>query len=215
MRRNFAYAAVTHDKRNEADGRFSTAQYERVFMISLLTLLHYVIWLYMIAVIVRVLLTWVNPDPWNPLVRFLRRATDPALSFIRRNIPLPRSAIDLSPILLIIGLALVDTFILKTTADLSLNLPVSVTRNLLYAFVIAIQSILRIYMIIIIIRAVISWVNPDPYNFLVRAVYELTEPVLYRVRRMLPVSGGGFDFSPVIVIILIYAASSLLAKVVY
>ncbi|MBM4310338.1 MAG: YggT family protein [Deltaproteobacteria bacterium] len=184
-------------------------------MISLLTLLHYAIWLYMIAVIVRVLLTWVNPDPWNPLVRFLQRATDPALSFIRRNIPLPRSAIDLSPILLIIGLAMIDTFILKTTADLSLNLPVSVTRNLLYAFVIAIQSILRIYMIIIIIRAVISWVNPDPYNFLVRAVYELTEPVLYRVRRMLPVSGGGFDFSPVIVIILIYAASSLLAKVVY
>jgi YggT family protein len=184
-------------------------------MIGLLTLLHYAIWLYMIAVIVRVLLTWVNPDPWNPLVRFLRRATDPALYFIRRNIPQPRSRIDLSPILLIIGLALIDTFIVKTVADLSWHLPVSVTRNLLYAFVIAMQSILRIYMIIIIIRAVISWVNPDPYNFLVRAVYELSEPVLYRVRSLLPVSGGGFDFSPVIVIILIYAVSSLLTKLVY
>jgi len=184
-------------------------------MIGLLTLLHYAIWLYMTVVLIRVLLTWVNPDPWNPFVKFLRRATDPALQFIRRNIPLPRGSVDVSPILLLIGLALVDTFILKTTADLSLNLPVSVTRNLLYAFVIAMQSILRIYMIIIIIRTVISWVNPDPYNFLVRAVYELTEPVLYRVRSLLPVAGGGFDFSPVIVIILIYAVSSLLTKLVY
>jgi YggT family protein len=184
-------------------------------MIGLLTLLHYAIWLYMTAVLVRVLLSWVNPDPWNPFVRFLRRATDPALQFIRRNIPLPRGGVDVSPIILIIGLALIDTFIMKTAADLSLNMPVSVTRNLLYAFVIALQSILRIYMIIIIIRAVISWVNPDPYNFLVRAVYELTEPVLYRVRRLLPVAGGGFDFSPVVVIIAIYAVSSLLAKLAY
>ncbi len=184
-------------------------------MIGLLTLLHYAIWLYMAAVLVRVLLSWVNPDPWNPLVRFLRRATDPALYFIRRNIPLPRSSVDVSPIILLMALALIDTFIMKTAADLSLNLPVSVTRNLLYAFVVALQSILRIYMIIVIIRAVISWVSPDPYNVLVRAVYELTEPVLYRVRKLLPVAGGGFDFSPVIVIMVIYAASSLLAKLVY
>jgi YggT family protein len=184
-------------------------------MIALLTLIHYAIWLFIILVIVRVLLSWVNPDPWNPFVKFLRRATDPALHFIRRNIPLPRSAIDVSPIILLIALMLVDTFIMKTVFDLRLNLPVSVTRNLLYAFVIAMQSVLRIYMIIIIIRAVISWVNPDPYNFLVRAVYELTEPVLYRVRRLLPVTGGGFDFSPIIVIILIYAVSRLLTFLLY
>ncbi len=184
-------------------------------MIGLLNLLHYCIWLYMMIVIIRVLLTWVNPDPYNPFVVFLRRMTDPALAFIRRNIPLPRSAIDVSPIILIVGLALIDTFVMKTVFDLRLNLPINVTRNLLYAFVIAMQSILRIYMIILIIRAVISWVNPDPYNFLVRAVYELTEPVLQRVRRLLPVAGGGIDFSPVIVIILIYIVSSLLAKLVY
>ena len=56
-------------------------------MIGLLTLIHYALWLYMMIVIVRALLSWVNPDPRNPVVIFLRRATDPALYFIRRNIP--------------------------------------------------------------------------------------------------------------------------------
>jgi YggT family protein len=184
-------------------------------MIALLTLLHYAIWLYMIIIIVRALLSWVNPDPYNPVVRFLRRATDPALYFIRRNIPLPRTALDVSPIVLLLALMLLDTFIMKTLFDLRLNLPVNILRNILYACVIALQSILRIYMFIVIIRAIISWVNPDPYNFLVRAVYDITEPILYRVRRLLPVAAGGFDFSPVIVIILLYAISNLLTFILY
>ena len=182
-------------------------------MIELLTLIHYVIWLYMMLVIVRALLSWVNPDPNNQVVIFLRRMTDPALYFIRRNIPLPRTAVDISPLILLISLMLVDTFIELTLQNLRLNLPVNVTRNLLYAIVISILSILRIYMFIIIIRAIISWVNPDPYNFLVRALYDITEPVLNRIRKFLPAAPGGFDFSPIIVIILIYAASNLLISI--
>jgi YggT family protein len=184
-------------------------------MIGLLTLIHYAIWLYMMIVIVRVLLSWIQPDPFNPFVKFLRRSTDPALYFIRRNIPLPRTSLDVSPLILLIGLMLIDTFIELTLQNLRLNLPVNVARNMLYAVVIALLSILRIYMFIIIIRALISWVNPDPYNFLVRAIYDITEPVLYRVRRLLPVTGGGFDFSPIIVIILIYAVNNLLTSVLH
>lgn len=182
-------------------------------MIGLLTLIHYAIWLYMMIVVVRALLSWIQPDPFHPFVRFLRRSTDPALYFIRRNIPLPRTGIDLSPIILLIGLMLVDTFIELTLQNLRLNLPVNAARNLLYAVVLAVLSILRIYMFIIIIRAIISWVNPDPYNFLVRAICDITEPVLYRVRRLLPVAMGGFDFSPIIVIVLIYAISNLLVSI--
>ena len=184
-------------------------------MIGLLTLIHYVLWLYMIIIIVRAMLSWVNPDPHNPVVQFLRRMTDPALYFIRRNIPLPRTALDVSPIILLLALMLLDTFIMKTLFDQRLNLPVNILRNLLYACVIAVQSVLRIYMFIIIIRTIISWVNPDPYNFLVRAVYDITEPLLYRVRKLLPVAMGGFDFSPVIVIIILYAISNLLTSLLY
>ena len=74
-------------------------------------------------------------------------------------------------------------------------------------FLVAVAKILNIgltlYMWIIIGRAIISWVNPDPYNSIVRFLYNVTEPVLYGIRRRLPVSFGGFDFSPVIVILAI------------
>ena len=59
---------------------------------------------------------------------------------------------------------------------------------------------LTLYMWLIIIRALISWVNPDPYNPLVRFLYRATEPLLYRVRRWIPLRGLGMDFSPIIVI---------------
>jgi YggT family protein len=55
----------------------------------------------------------------------------------------------------------------------------------------------------IIIRALISWVNPDPYNPIVQFLYQVTEPVLYAVRRRLPYTGG-IDISPIIVIIVIF-----------
>jgi YggT family protein len=63
-----------------------------------------------------------------------------------------------------------------------------------------IDAALTIYMWIVIAGAVLSWVNPDPYNPIVRFIRNVTEPVLYRIRRSLPVSFSGIDFSPVIVI---------------
>lgn len=64
--------------------------------------------------------------------------------------------------------------------------------------------VLFIYMWIIIARAVLSWVNPDPYNPIVRFIYNVTEPVMLRVRSKIPVSFGGIDFSPILVILAIY-----------
>jgi len=59
------------------------------------------------------------------------------------------------------------------------------------------------YMWIVIARAVLSWVNPDPYNPIVRFIHNVTEPVLYRVRRWLPLGRTGIDFSPLIVLLII------------
>lgn len=59
---------------------------------------------------------------------------------------------------------------------------------------------LEIYFWILIIRALISWVTPDPYNPIVRFLYQATEPVLSRIRRVLPVMGG-IDFSPLVAIL--------------
>jgi YggT family protein len=63
-----------------------------------------------------------------------------------------------------------------------------------------IDAVLFAYMWILIAGAVLSWVNPDPYNPIVRFIRNVTEPLLYRIRRSLPVSFSGIDFSPLIVI---------------
>ncbi len=61
--------------------------------------------------------------------------------------------------------------------------------------------VLNLFMWIVVARAVLSWVNPDPYNPIVRFIHNITEPVMYRIRMLIPVSFGGIDFSPMIVIL--------------
>ncbi len=86
-----------------------------------------------------------------------------------------------------------------------------VLSNFLSATARVLDIALWIYMWIIIIRALISWVNPDPYNPIVRFLYQATEPVLYRVRRYLPYTGG-IDFSPLVVILIIIFLQTFLVN---
>lgn len=85
-----------------------------------------------------------------------------------------------------------------------------VAQNFILAIAQLIDFILTAYMWIIIGRAVISWVNADPYNPIVRFLYEATEPVLGRIRRLLPMAVGGIDFSPLILIMGIMFLQSFL-----
>jgi YggT family protein len=70
-----------------------------------------------------------------------------------------------------------------------------------------VSMILTLYLWIIIARAVLSWVNPDPYNPIVRFIHNVTEPVLRPVRQRLPISYGGIDFSPMVVLLAIMFVS--------
>jgi YggT family protein len=76
-------------------------------------------------------------------------------------------------------------------------------RHLLDAIATVMDLALNIYMWLIIARALLSWVNPDPYNPIVRFLYNITEPVLSFLRRRVPVVFGGLDLSPLIVIAVI------------
>ena len=76
--------------------------------------------------------------------------------------------------------------------------------NLLLAVARILELVLWGYFFIIIARAVISWVSPDPFNPLVRFLYRATEPVLRPIRRRMPMTGMGLDLSPMIVILAIY-----------
>ncbi|MDO4768391.1 MAG: YggT family protein [Pseudomonadota bacterium] len=69
------------------------------------------------------------------------------------------------------------------------------------AFYVA-DSVLTLYFWIVLVSAAMSWINPDPYNPIVRGIRTLTEPVFYRVRKALPFTyAGGMDFSPVVVLL--------------
>ena len=84
--------------------------------------------------------------------------------------------------------------------------------NFLSATAQILKIILELYMWIMIIRSLLSWVNPDPYNPIVQFLNSITEPVLYRVRQLMPMSGTGIDFSPMIVILLIIFLQSFLVN---
>jgi len=73
--------------------------------------------------------------------------------------------------------------------------------NFLKAVAVVLHYVLTFYMWIVVARAVLSWVNPDPYNPIVRFIHNATEPVLYRIRTRIPIDFGGIDFSPIIVIL--------------
>lgn len=84
--------------------------------------------------------------------------------------------------------------------------------NLITAIATILNLLLNIYKWIIIIAALISWVNPDPYNPIVRFLYSVTDPVLRPIRRLIGHSLGPIDISPLIVIIVIIFVQSFLIK---
>lgn len=76
--------------------------------------LHTVMNLYIWIVIISALLSFVRPDPHNPIVQILYRLTEPALDFIRRKMPfVVFSGVDLSPLVIILGLQLLDNFMMR------------------------------------------------------------------------------------------------------
>lgn len=90
-----------------------------------------------------------------------------------------------------------------------------VAKNLLMAVARLLDIVLTAYMWILIIRAVLSWVSPDPYNPIVRALYSITEPVLSFLRRKFPLMAGSIDFSPLVAILAIYFLQYFLVRTLF
>ena len=84
--------------------------------------------------------------------------------------------------------------------------------NLLEALAVVIQMVLQLYLWIVFARVILSWVNPDPYNPIVQFLYRITDPLLYKVRKWIPIHGGGIDFSPMIVILVIIFLQTFLVQ---
>ena len=90
-----------------------------------------------------------------------------------------------------------------------------VISNLLIAVAEVLRWVLNIFMWIVIARAILSWVNPDPYNPIVRFIHNITEPVLYQIRKRIPLNFGGIDFSPVIVLLAVIFLQRFLVASLY
>ncbi len=74
-------------------------------------------------------------------------------------------------------------------------------REVIMALAQVIDLVISLYTFIIIGRVIISWVNPDPYNPIVRFLHNATDPVFYRIRRVVPMVFGGFDLTPLVLLV--------------
>jgi len=85
---------------------------------GLATVADYVLWLYMWVIIARALISWVNPDPWNPIVQFLERATEPVLHPIRHRLG-GRLGVDVSPIIAILIIIFLQVALVQSLKDMA------------------------------------------------------------------------------------------------
>jgi YggT family protein len=92
------------------------------FLLSIARVLDIVITLLYWIIIIRALISWVNPDPFNPIVQFLQRVTEPILNPIRKALKMQFWAIDISPIIAIICLIFLQSFFVMTLTDIALRL---------------------------------------------------------------------------------------------
>jgi YggT family protein len=78
-------------------------------LVAVARLLDYVLSAYMWIIIIRALISWVNPDPWNPIVQFLLRVTEPVLRPVRRRLPM--TGLDFSPVVVILAIMFLQWFL--------------------------------------------------------------------------------------------------------
>ena len=83
------------------------------FIYALVNVVHMVITIYIWVVIIAALVSWVRPDPYNPIVQTLYRLTEPVYAWIRRYVPTVIGGIDLAPLIVIIGLQFIDIFLMR------------------------------------------------------------------------------------------------------
>jgi YggT family protein len=87
------------------------------------TILDKVLWLYSLVIVAAVLISWVSPDPFNPIVQFLRSVTEPLFAWVRRRLPFAMMGmLDLSPIIVLIGIQLLQMVVVRSLFELGVRL---------------------------------------------------------------------------------------------
>ena len=160
--------------------------------------------LLVLAVMLRFLLQLVQANPYNQIAQTLVRITQPVLAPVRRLLPSGRR-VDTASIVLMVVLQFVSLALLMLIAGRGLNpaflLVLSVAE--------LINLLLNVFLFAIIIRVILSWVNPGAQHPGIELIDNITEPVMAPARRLIPAMGG-LDLSPIAVIIGIQLCKMLL-----
>lgn len=152
--------------------------------------------LYLIAVLLRFLLQRIKADYYNPVSQLLVTVTNPLLRPLRRWIP-GYLGIDWSSILLLLLLQGMELGLIALLR--SGHIP-SMAGLAVMTFAHLLRLAVYLYLFLILIQVVLSWVNPGAYNPVTVLIYQLTEPLLRPARRAIP-PAGGLDWSPLVVLI--------------
>jgi YggT family protein len=91
-------------------------------VLAVARLLELVLWAYFWIIIARAVVSWVSPDPYNPIVRFLYRVTEPVLRPIRHRLPTLAMGLDLSPMIVLLAIYFLESFVVGSIRDLALSL---------------------------------------------------------------------------------------------
>ena len=152
----------------------------------------------LLIVMLRFLLQLVKADFYNPASQLIVRATQPILAPMRRIIP-GVGGIDLSSIVLMLVLQMVETGLLKAMGAYAL-FNVSTAGLLVWAIADLVELATFVFIFSLIVQVILSWLSPGAYNPVVGLLYSFNEPILRPARRVLP-STSGLDFSPLIALI--------------
>jgi YggT family protein len=151
--------------------------------------------LYILVLMLRFVLQQVRADFYNPVSQFIVKATNPVVIPVRRVVP-GIGGLDVATVLLVIAFIGLKAVIISALQGFG----VSFIGLLLYSVQEFLTLGINLLMFAIIIQAILSWVNPDPYNPVYSILYSITAPVLRPVQRLLPPMGG-IDLSPLLVLI--------------
>lgn len=164
---------------------------------ALAFLIETVFHLYLAALMLRILLEALRADYYNPVCQALIKVTDPLVKPLTRLVP-NAGSVSLAGIIWLYVLEVVLLLLLMAIGDWSLPLPALA----LIAVLRLLRMLLVLYLVLIIVSVILSWVGQGFRHPIVPLIYQLTEPVLAPIRRVLP-SLGGLDLSPLVAVIII------------
>lgn len=177
--------------------------------------------IYVNLILLRFFLQYFKADFYNPLSQFVVKATNPLLKPLRKITP-GFGGLDVASLVLAWLVFFVSSFIIILLAKNATNIDVfrllqiprfelNIFQLLVLPFFKIINNCFHLFIILIIVTALFSWIPNMGYNPIVQLFRQITEPLVARFRKFLPVNSG-FDFSPIIAILVLWVINSLIVE---